>query len=304
MYSSYGCPYKCAFCSSPAHYKEFSKQWILLKVNDIVNHVEYVVDQYSADYIYFIDDDSFVNLNHVESIIDEINRRNIDVGLGFRGARINEIKKMSHSFLNKLASAGTDIMHIGAESGSNRILKLIRKDCTVKDIVECNRKLAYHPNITAAYNFIIGVPTETLDELNATRNLMLRLVDDNPNCIIFQPNKYRPLPGTELFELAVKNWNYSPPKTLDEWIDIEAEGDTKASWYSKGMKNLSNMMLVTSYFIDNKIVKVSSGRTLFYKVLLAINYIYKPIAKIRLKRGFSHWLIEYRLYRLILRLLP
>jgi len=77
-----------------------------------------------ANYIYFIDDDSFPKLKHVEQIIDLLQERNLPVGLGFRGARINEIKKMDHSFLNKLAKAGTDIMHIGAESGSDRILKL------------------------------------------------------------------------------------------------------------------------------------------------------------------------------------
>jgi len=142
MYSALGCPYKCAFCSAPAEYAHIvGKQWVPLDVREVVDHIEYVVTRYNADYIYFIDDDSFVDLQHVESIIDEINCRNIRIRLGFRGARINEIKRMADAFLDKLAGAGTDILHVGAESGSDRILQLIHKNCTVDDIIECNQNL-------------------------------------------------------------------------------------------------------------------------------------------------------------------
>ena len=166
MYSALGCPYQCTFCSSPAQYKPIAgKKWTPLDHNYIVDHIEYVADKYDANYIYFIDDDSFPKLKHVENIIDTIQERGIEIGLGFRGARINEILRMSHEFLDKLVAGGTDIMHIGAESGSNRILKMLKKNCTFEEIVESNKKLAAHPDITAAYNFIMGLPTETLNDL-------------------------------------------------------------------------------------------------------------------------------------------
>ena len=107
MYSAMGCPYQCTFCSSPAQYKPIKgKKWVPLKAEAIIDHVQYVVEKYDANYIYFIDDDSFPSLEHVEAIIDGIKERNLPVGIGFRGARINEIKRMSDEFLEKLASAG------------------------------------------------------------------------------------------------------------------------------------------------------------------------------------------------------
>ncbi|MCP4396871.1 MAG: B12-binding domain-containing radical SAM protein [bacterium] len=298
LFSVMGCPYHCAFCSSPAFYKDFPKRWIPLPVQEVVDHIEYVVEHYGANYIYFIDDDSFVNLQHVEEIIDEIRHRRIDVGLGFRGARINEIKKMSDEFLNTLAQAGTNMLHVGAESGSNRILELIRKDCTIEDIIECNQKLARHPQIIAAYNFIMGVPTETVEDLKLTRDLMFRLIEDNERCLIIPPNKFRPLPGTELFELAVREWNYTPPARLEDWVQVSVEGDFSESWYPKGMKQFADLMLVTSYFIDNKIQKITIGKTAFYKILRLLNRIYRPIARFRLRHGLYHGLIEYHLYRM------
>jgi len=304
MYSALGCPYKCAFCSAPAEYTNIQgKLWVPLNIVEVVDHIEYVMGRYGASYIYFIDDDSFVDLKHVESIIDEINRRDIKVELGFRGARINEIKHMTSDFLDKLAHAGTDILHIGAESGSDRLLQLVHKNCTVADIIECNRKLAKHPAILAAYNFIVGLPTETMDDLKATRDLMLRLVDDNPRCIIFQPNKFRPIPGTELFNLAQKTWHYVSPKTMAEWGNIEAEGDLSSPWYPQGMKEFCDLMLVTSYFIDNKVNKISSGDTVFYKLLRVASVLYGPVARFRLKHGLYQCLLEYWIYKVVTRVL-
>ena len=189
-------------------------------------------------------------------------------------------------------------MHIGAESGSNRILKMLIKNCTFEEIVESNKKLAAHPDITAAYNFIMGLPTETLNDLKKTRDLMVRLVEDNPNCILFQPNKFRPLPGTELYIQAQEEWGYEMPSTLDAWSEIEVEGDPITNqWYEKGMREFGNMLLITSYFVDNKIEKTTEGTTLFTKLARLLNNIYGPIAKFRMRRGISSLLVEYWVYQ-------
>jgi anaerobic magnesium-protoporphyrin IX monomethyl ester cyclase len=300
MYSALGCPYQCTFCSSPSQYSSVQgKKWVPLEAKDVVDHVQYVVEKYDANYIYFIDDDSFPRLSHVEAIIDGIRERALPVKLGFRGARINEIKKMSHEFLDKLAASGTDIMHIGAECGSDRLLKMMKKNCTVDEIIECNQKLAQHPEIIAGYNFIMGLPTETLQELKQTRDLMMQLVDDHPNCLIFPPNKFRPLPGTELYNIAQTEWGYHMPNTLKAWAEIEVEGEIDAQWYERGMAQFCNLLLISSYFIDNKVPRLTEGRTLFYKILHLINLVYRPIARFRFRHGITQGLIEYPLYRLL-----
>lgn len=295
MYSAMGCPYRCSFCSSPAQYKDIKKKYLPLTPEEVTDHIEYVIDKYNATYIYFIDDDSFVNLHHIEGIMDEIRKRNIKVKLGFRGARINEIKKMSDEFLVNLSHAGTNILHIGAESGSQRILDIIRKDCTVQDIIDINKKLARHKNIKAAYNWLVGIPGETLEDLKDTQRLMLKLYEDNPNAIIFTPNKLRPIPGTELYDLAV-DYGYRTPKILEEWINIEAEGDYTPVWYTKEISSMINMMRITSFFIDKKLFTIDTGYTLKYMLLRLIARVYGPIAKFRAKNCYTGLLIEFRIY--------
>jgi anaerobic magnesium-protoporphyrin IX monomethyl ester cyclase len=304
MYSAVGCPYQCAFCSSPAQYSQIEgKKWVPLDAIEIANHVQYLAEEYDADYIYFIDDDSFPKLSHVEGVIDEISRRNLGVKLGFRGARINEIKKMSDEFLDKLVAAGTDIMHIGAESGSDRILKMLRKNSTAQEVIECNQKLARHPEITAAYNFMMGIPTETLEDLHKTRDLMLQIIEDHPNCIIFPPNKFRPLPGTELYDYAKDVWDYKMPDTLDEWAAIEVEGEISPEWYPENFGKFCDLLLITSYFADNKISRLVKGTSLFYRFMKLGNKLYRPIALLRLKHGFSQLLVEYVFYKFFSKLM-
>jgi radical SAM superfamily enzyme YgiQ (UPF0313 family) len=274
------------------------EKYLPLLPQEVADHIEYVHKEFGASYIYFIDDDSFVNLAHVESIIDEIMRRDIKVKLGFRGARINEILKMDDTYLSKLAAAGTNILHIGAESGSQRMLELMNKNCTVADILEVNRKLSRHPEITAAYNWLIGIPSESQEDLMATCRLILQLIEDNPSAIMFSPNKYRPLPGTELYQMAVK-YGYHPPESLEEWATVENEGNFCPVWYSSQTARMIDMMQVTSYFVDDKFSKVQTGSKIKYAVIRFISRIYAPIARYRLRYGVTACMIEYRLYNFL-----
>jgi anaerobic magnesium-protoporphyrin IX monomethyl ester cyclase len=296
IYSAYGCPYNCAFCISPTLYRNFQHRWIPLPAEEIVNHMEYLHKNYCATEIYFYDDDSFVNLEHIHSIIDEVRKRNLKIKMSFRGARVNEVLRMDKEYLDDLAEAGTHILHIGVESGSQRILDLFNKGIKVEDIIEMNRKLSRNKKIIAGYNWIIGTPSETLEEIKETSRFMLRLSDENPRSIIFQPNKFRPIPESELYELSLKH-GYKEPSSLEEWIDEELEGDKPQPWYTGELEEMIKMLQVTSYFIDNKpslLLKEDSFKNMLIKFLFML---YKPFARYRFKYGITSALIEYPIFQ-------
>jgi anaerobic magnesium-protoporphyrin IX monomethyl ester cyclase len=299
MYSVMGCPYRCAFCSSPKQYAKIEKKWQSYPIEEIIGHIKLVKEKYDADFIYFIDDDSFVDLKHVENIIERIESENIRLKLGFRGARVNEVARMSDEFLEKLTRAGTDAMHIGVESGSNRILSFMKKDITVDQIIAVNKKLSRHPKIRVFYNFIVGFPTETLEEIKLTRDLILQLIRDNPACLIIPLNKPRPLPGTELYTIAV-NHGYIAPRTLEEWgkYDVESS-DYNPEWLSEKQNRFIRMMFICMYFIDDKIFKVSSKKCLCIALLKAVSLFYKSIALFRFRRGFYRFLLEDKIYNML-----
>jgi len=296
IYGAYGCPYQCTFCISPKLYRHFGKKWVPLGADEIAEHIGHVSRRYGATGIYFYDDDSFVDLNHVASIIDEVKKRGIAVKMSFRGARVNEVLKMDEQYLKALSDAGTHMLHIGMESGSKRIRDLRRKNISVENVLEVNRKLARVDTIIAAYNWIVGTPTETMEDMAQSRALILRLVEENQRAIIFQPNKFEPLPGTELFELALKH-GYKEPATLEEWVIEEREGDRPQPWYSPDMDREIKMLQVASYFIDRKselLLERKSFRNSLIKLMISL---YRPLARYRFRKGCSAFLLEYPVFQ-------
>ncbi|HRP63891.1 MAG TPA: MiaB/RimO family radical SAM methylthiotransferase [Phycisphaerales bacterium] len=83
-------------------------------------------------------------------------------------------------------------LHVPAQSGSNRILKLMNRGYTVEQYMEfINRALAILPDVSIAGDIIVGFPTETDEDFEMTKNLLRRVPFKNN--FIF---KYSPRPGT------------------------------------------------------------------------------------------------------------
>jgi radical SAM superfamily enzyme YgiQ (UPF0313 family) len=105
-------------------------------------------------------------------------------------------------------------LQIGAESGSPRILDLIRKDITVDQIRESAR-LGQKHGIRILFSFMMGIPGETWADIRATLQLMdeLRAVGDR--IVTNGPFFYFPFPGTSLYELALEKGFRTPRRTKD-----------------------------------------------------------------------------------------
>lgn len=89
-------------------------------------------------------------------------------------------------------------LHIPAQSGSNRLLKMMNRGYTAEeylDLLDRARKIV--PGISFAGDFIVGFPTETDEDYQATRRLLEQA--RYKNSFIF---KYSPRPGT----LAIKKY--------------------------------------------------------------------------------------------------
>ena len=83
-------------------------------------------------------------------------------------------------------------LHIPAQSGANRVLKLMNRGYTVEaylELIERARRIV--PGIQLAGDFIVGFPTESDEDYAATRELVQKA--RYKNCFIF---KYSPRPGT------------------------------------------------------------------------------------------------------------
>ena len=83
-------------------------------------------------------------------------------------------------------------LHVPAQSGSNRVLKMMNRGYTVEEYLEfVDRVLKYLPDACIAGDIIVGFPTETDEDFEATKALLRRVPFKNN--FIF---KYSPRPGT------------------------------------------------------------------------------------------------------------
>lgn len=287
--TSRGCPHKCAFCYAPFVSK---RRWRKMGIEKTIQSIEIVIDKFHPGFICVLDDDFFIDLNRAKKIFIEIKRKNWNVNFDFRGVRVDDLYRMDNEMLSLLEAIGTRNLHIGAESGSQRILDLMRKGIKVNQTVEANRKLKNFANLHPTYNFFSGLPTETEEDIYKSTDLIFQLLRENPYCHMTVFNQFTPYPGSELYDMSIK-YGYRPPRTLKDWGDFGPDNSARSlPWLNKRMIRLLDTLYITSYFIDKKLdIHLVSNKLLFKIMRLLIN-IYRPIARLRFKKHLTIFPLE------------
>ncbi|MFH0985852.1 MAG: cobalamin-dependent protein [Candidatus Omnitrophota bacterium] len=78
MWSSRGCPYQCLFCSWPQLMYQ-SHRYRIRSVVDVVNEMEYLVNEKGFKSVYFDDDTMNIGKHRMMELADEIKRRAVNV---------------------------------------------------------------------------------------------------------------------------------------------------------------------------------------------------------------------------------
>ncbi len=105
----------------------------------------------------------------------------------------------NEDMIRAMKKAGLGMLLIGFESGSDRILKLLRKGSTVELNYRAARICKKH-GIRIWANYMLGIPTETKEEALATVK-MIRSIEPYRA----SPSFFTPHPGSDLYDYCVKN---------------------------------------------------------------------------------------------------
>lgn len=237
---SRGCPYECTFCCNPAI---SGGRWRTMSVGVAMQHVDALVETYRLDGVFFQDENLMVN----PKVLDEMARR-IDGRFGWGAqVRMDSLLRYDLGFLERM---GARRFGCGIESGSPRILKQIKKRETVEQYIEANRRLA-RTNIKLWYNYITGFPGETLDDLRATIELALRMLDDNPNAENNAFYLLTPYPGTEIGETLTDEM----PDALEGWAEF-GRHNYNAKWHPPDRMELYERIGFSSKFTGRRILRM------------------------------------------------
>lgn len=273
METSRGCPFRCRFCYNPYFNRGM---WRALRADIVLKRVRDVVSKYNIKGIWFIDDEFFIDLDRAKKIIEGINKMGLKWTI--QGVTAKSILRMDEAFLRFLEEAGCEQLNVGAESGSDRILKMVNKGITTKTILEVNKKLVPF-NIMPWFYFMIGFPYETKADAEKTVNLILRLLSENPKTKVSGVGCFTPYPGTSLFEDALK-LGFKPPQSLSEWKTFSVD-QINVPWIKGEKKRMVEAVQFTSFFIDDKARDVT-----FNPFIRAAAMLYRPLARYRLQNKY------------------
>ncbi|MCA2968762.1 MAG: hopanoid biosynthesis associated radical SAM protein HpnJ [Acidobacteriaceae bacterium] len=191
LYTSRGCPAQCTFCLWPQTHS--GHRWRLRSVEDVVNEVKWIKDNFPGLKEIFFDDDTF-NYQKARTIA-------LCNELGKVGVTWSCTSRVTTDFdtLKAMKDAGGRLMIVGYESGDPQILKNIKKGATI-DMARRFTANAHKLGLTIHADFIVGLPGETRDSIRNTINFAKEL-----DCETIQVSLAHPYPGTEFFDYVKKN---------------------------------------------------------------------------------------------------
>ncbi len=249
-----GCNKFCSYCVVPyTRGKEISRspekiidEICYLSNNNIreINLLGQNVNAYSGTF----DDGnlcSFSSLLNIISKIDKIKRIRFTTSnpYNFNNDIINCYKN-----IKKIVS----YLHLPVQSGSNKILKLMRRRYNIELYKELINKILYiRPNMIFSTDFIVGFPGEKEKDFLLTLDLINELKFDHSYIFIYSPR-----PGTESFYMKD---NIDLIEKKRRFKEIKLLIDNNIIYWNKKMLNNNYKILVEGY--SKKDSKFLFGRT-------------------------------------------
>lgn len=186
MITSRGCVYSCGYCSSSLI---MGKKFRSRSPENVVDEIEELYNTYNIKDIAFMDDTFMLNKKRASAIAQEIKDRGLDVSF-VASSRVDMVNK---ELLGQLQSSGMNTIYYGVESGSQRILNLMKKGITLKQAENAVNN-AKNVGLEVLTSYIIGYPGETEDDMNKTINFSIKLDPDYCQYSILTP-----FPGTPIY---------------------------------------------------------------------------------------------------------
>lgn len=238
--TSKGCPFKCSFCYNRQVEESISKDspvWRYRSFNHVIAEVE-KIHRETGTTVFTIGDDNFlVNKARALSILNHFKKR------GFYIEQcIGHMNNFADDHIIESMGGVVQKACYSIESASPKLLKLLNKNLSPEKIPKINQKL-YEKGITTDHNFIIGLPTETNEDLKKNVDLMLSLKKINPyvRALTFL---YYPLPFTPLESYIIKDLGYTLPRDMEDYENSGFDfnlGKKFRPWLDDNRMNFLNM---------------------------------------------------------------
>jgi radical SAM superfamily enzyme YgiQ (UPF0313 family) len=256
-----GCPFTCTWCSRSVYGETHRRR----SPANVVNEIEYLLNRYKPDMLWFADDVFTINHKWFHEFYDEMKRRNIRIPFEC----ISRADRLNEDILRKMAELGAYRIWYGSESGSQRILDAMQRKVSVEEIQHIT-KLAQRYGIQAGLFVMLGYPGEEIIDIESTVDHLKRT-----NADTFLTTVAYPIKGTEYYH-HVANRISSPAEWAngtDRNLQYSGRHSEQFYWYANrylvnevlhhklrhnGKANLRN---IASAFAKAKIARIGMELT-------------------------------------------
>ncbi len=178
--SSRGCPYPCKFCAGSAVWG--SKKTRFRSIDNIIDELIYLKSRYGQNYFEFWDDLFTANRKRTVELCEKIIKRRLDI----EWVCMVRLDTIDADLLGIMKKAGCTEIQIGIESGSDRVLSHMGKTITV-DMIRKQVPVIKQLGIDLAIFLMVGMPTETKEEIEDTLKLVRKIGPEWVHIGIFNP---------------------------------------------------------------------------------------------------------------------
>jgi anaerobic magnesium-protoporphyrin IX monomethyl ester cyclase len=194
LYTSRGCTFNCAFCSTPLTSK---RRFRAHSPERVLAEIDWVVEKYDAKGVMFEDDNMTLNLNRFHDIMEGIVK--YELYLAARNFRCDLLPKET---LELMKVAGFKEIWITPESGNQRVLnEVIGKHLDIGDVYQTLANIV-DVGLSPAVGLVIGMAGETKAEIMDTIRFAFDLKDKGANK--FWISIATPIKGTRLYDECIR----------------------------------------------------------------------------------------------------
>ncbi|MEK7167998.1 MAG: radical SAM protein [Patescibacteria group bacterium] len=236
--SARGCPNHCTFCASPDN-----SVMRLRSAKNFVDELEFLNKKYGFEGFNFWDDTLTVIKSRVMEICQEIIDRKLDIKWYAR-ARVNTVDK---EMIDMMKKAGCIRISFGVESGSPRVLAVVKKNIDLSQ-VDFATRICSEAGLVVSLNFMVNLPTETMEDLRMTADLIKKLKKIPRTEVGYGFSLI--YPGTEMEVFAKengilpKNFSWNSPFQTKKYKMIGADpGIPYMEWPGKELEVVKSFMV-------------------------------------------------------------
>lgn len=176
-----GCPYGCLFCQ-PIERNHFGLKLRRRSVDSMIAETLMLKEKYQPDCIMIHDDTFLLQRKWIEEFIEKYPQ----VGLPFWAAGRADGICRDPDLVKGLIGVGWELISVGFESGSQRILDLMKKGTTVEQNLEAAR-IVHSLGGKLYGNYMLGTPWETHEDTDATIRMAQEINAEMPSFAAFAP---------------------------------------------------------------------------------------------------------------------